>query len=242
MEKYTQDTLFNGRLTLRQPASGYRFSVDAVILGNLAACGPGQRVLDVGTGCGIIPMIMAYRNPDVGRIYGIDIQPEFADTAAENVRQNRMAARISIRCADVKTLSTADTDGPVDMVVCNPPHYKVFAGRVNPDTRRAIARHEIAMTLADLVTAAQRMLDKDGRLTAIYPAERLVDIATAMRNAGIEPAYFRFIHFTPGTEAQRVLVEGIAGKSAGGTRIGPPLYICDEAGAYTPEMAAMYGD
>ncbi|MGM0451793.1 MAG: tRNA1(Val) (adenine(37)-N6)-methyltransferase [Thermodesulfobacteriota bacterium] len=242
MENYTQDTLFNGRLTLRQAASGYRFSVDAVILANLAACSPGQRVLDVGTGCGIIPMILAYRNPGIGRIYGIDIQTEFAATAAENVRQNGMAEQIAIRCADARTLSPADTDGPVDMLICNPPHYKASAGRINPDTRRAISRHEIKMTLAELVAAAKRMLDSGGRFLTLYPAQRLVDITAAMRNAGIEPTHFRFIHFTPGTEAKRVFVEGIAGKSPGATRIGPPLYLCDEAGADSPEIAAMYKD
>lgn len=239
MTELTKDTFFNGRLIVNQSASGYRFSIDSVILANLAVVKRGQRVLDLGTGCGIIPLIMAWRNPDAGPIYGVEIQAELADTAAENVRQNRMESRITIRCTDMKTLAPEATDGPFDAVVCNPPHYKNNSGRINPDTQRAIARHEITVTLDDMAATAQRMLCRAGRLILIYPAERLVDLACAMRNAGIEPKRLRFIHSTAGTEAKRVFVEGIAGKRPG-AKIAAPLNIYDAAGHYTPETAAMF--
>lgn len=239
MNGFTRDTFFNGRLRVMQPASGYRFSIDAVLLANLADVKPGDRILDMGTGCGIIPLVLAYRHPDISRIFGIEIQKELADTANSNILENRMEERISIIHADFKTLMPAQTGGPVDLVICNPPHYPQNSGRINPDDQRALARHEIAMTLDDLIAVSRRMLNRAGRLFMIYPSVRIVDMMTRMRQAGIEPKQLRLIHPRPGAEARLVLAEGIAGRRPG-VKIGPPLCIHGNDGKYTPEIETMF--
>ncbi len=238
MNEFTRDTFFNGRLHVTQSANGYRFSIDAVILASLSAIRPGDRIADIGTGCGIIPLILADRHADISHVYGIDIQEELAEIARHNVTRNAMDDRITILCRDMKKLTPDSTGGPVDLIVCNPPHYKSRSGRINPDSQRAIARHEIAMTLDDLMDAVRRMLTPGGRLSIIYPAERLVDLSVRMRAADVEPKTLRLIHPRPGTEARLVAMEGIRGKRPA-VKIAPPLYIHDESGNYTPEVAAM---
>lgn len=238
MTEFTRDTFFNGCLHVRQSANGYRYSIDAVLLASLTAVRPGDRIADLGTGCGIIPLILMHRHPDIARIYGIEIQEELAEIARCNVTRNVMDDRIRILCRDLKTLAPADTSGPVDLIVSNPPHYKPRSGRINADSQRAIARHEIAMTIDDLMDAARRMLTPGGRLSLIYPAERLVDLSVRMREAGIEPKKLRLIHPGPGTGARLIVMEGIRGKRPA-VKIAHPLYIHDESGNYTPEVAAM---
>jgi tRNA1Val (adenine37-N6)-methyltransferase len=234
----TADTFFNGKITVRQNRSGYRFSIDAVLLAHHADPGPGKTVVDLGSGCGIISMILAYRRPDT-RIYGIELQKDLADMAALNVAESAMADRVSIICADMKTFPTDMVDGPVYLVVSNPPYRLANSGRVNPDAQRARARHEIAVTLEDVIQTAYRVLAVTGRLVMIYPAERITDIMTCMRSSGIEPKFLRTIHSGRRTEAKRILVEGVKGGHPG-MKIDVPLIIYHQDGSYTDEVKKMF--
>ena len=239
MDEQTQDTFFNGRITICQPASGYRFSIDAVILANTAARYKAVRALDIGTGCGILPIVMAYRNPGISVIHGIEIQGELADLARKNVSVNHMDPRIRIHTKDIQQATTREVGGPVDLIVCNPPHYETRAGRINPASQKALARHEIALPLKALVSAASRLLVAGGRFLVIYPASRLIDVCWNLRNAGIEPKWLRFIHSAPDQAASKVLVKGV--KDGGtGAAVASPLYVADGDGRYTPEMKAMF--
>ncbi|MFW6284545.1 MAG: tRNA1(Val) (adenine(37)-N6)-methyltransferase [Desulfosalsimonas sp.] len=237
---YTFDTFFNGRISVKQPPNGYRFSIDAVILGNLAAIQAGDRVLDLGCGCGVIPLILCYRNPDIAQVFGVEIQAELAAIARLNAEENHMNRQIRILHQDMKTLEPVDTSGSVDAVVCNPPHFAQRSGRINPDSQRALARHEIAVTIADVTAAAARMLAATGRFTVIYPCERMVDLVSAMRTAGIEPKRLRVIHPRPGTEARRVLAVGVKGGHPG-LKTDPPLFIRQDRNHYSEELEAMFG-
>lgn len=239
MNKYTQDSLFNGRIRIDQPASGYRFSADAVILANIASSRQASRVCDIGTGCGIVPLVMAYRNPSISVIFGIEIQHAPADTALRNTLQNGLDDRIRIIRGDARTLAIADIEGPVDLVVCNPPHCKEGGGRLNPCPQKATARHEITLNLESMLSAAGRLLAPRGRLMVIYPALRITDLLSRMRRARIEPRWLRFVHPSPGKTARRVVVEGVSGGGAGAS-IAAPLYITDGKGRYSSEMEAMY--
>ncbi len=235
----TFDTFFNGCISIKQPPGGYRFSIDAVILGNLAAVQDCDRVIDLGCGCGVIPLILCYRRPQIREIFGIEIQAELAGIARLNASENNMSSRIRILCKDIKTIVPADTGGRVEAIVCNPPHFARNSGRINPNSQRALARHEIAVTLEDVAAAAARMLTPAGRLTIIYPSERLADLILAMRNAVIEPKNLRMIHPRPGIEAKRVLVTGIKGKTAG-IKVDPPLFIRSNPDHYSREVSAMF--
>lgn len=241
MSDVTQDSLFNDRLMISQPASGYRFSIDAVLLANAAAFIPAGRICDIGTGCGIIPLVMAYRNPDLPGIYGIEIQKRLAEIAMTNVTQNRMAERITIIHKDVKTVHADDMKGLVDLIVCNPPHYEQSAARINPSSEKALARHEITLTIRDLLSAAARLLSPGGRLMMIYPAGRTPEVLLCMQRQQIAPKWLRFIHTAPEKEAKRVIVTGVFGGGAG-AKIADPLFLCDKKGRYTPEVAAMFAE
>ncbi len=238
MNDLTTDTFFNGRIQIKQNRYGYRFSIDAVLLAYYARPRPGDKVLDLGTGCGIIPLILAYRNPKI-QIHGIEVQEELAALAALNVKENCMDCCITIQCRDMKALQHGMISGPVDLVVSNPPYRKPESGRINPDLQRAVARHEIKVSLYDVVETARRMLRISGRFVTIYLAERMTDILTQMRSSDIEPKFLRMIHSGRNTEAKLILVEGVKGGRPG-TKIGPPLIIYREDGSYTDEVEKMF--
>jgi tRNA1Val (adenine37-N6)-methyltransferase len=239
MPELTHDTFLNGRLKIRQPKSGYRFSIDSVIAANLARIKPGERILDIGTGCGIISLILACRHPDI-TLFGVEIQPDLADIAARNVSENNLGHRITVICQDICTITPDLTAGCVDVVICNPPHFEADSGRINPDMGVAIARHEIKMTTDDLVRAAYRMLAPNGRLMVIYPAWRMTDIIILMREAGIEPKKAVLIYSKPEENAIRVMVEG-AKDGRKGLIAAPPFYIYDQNGRYSSVARNMFG-
>ncbi len=228
MPVLTNDTLFDGRLSIKQAKSGYRFSMDAVALASHAAIKSGDRVLDVGTGCGIIALMLAYLHPDI-TVYGVEIQKSLADIAVLNVNENSMADRITIFHQDIKTITPSMTSGPVDVVICNPPHTPKSSGRINPDNHLAIARHEIAITLDDLIETGKRMLTHAGRFIMVYPAKRMVETLSRMHAAQIEPKKITMIHTKPDTPAKRILLEGLK-NGLPGIVIAPPLIIHNKDG------------
>jgi tRNA1Val (adenine37-N6)-methyltransferase len=238
MSSHTIDTFFNGRIRIRQNQAGYRFSIDAVLLAYHATPQAGDKVLDLGTGCGIIPLIMAYRQPNI-RLYAIDVQTKLAGLAAVNVKKNKYDDRITVYCMDMKLLRPDMTAGFVDLVVCNPPYRRQGSGRINPSRQRAIARHELKVDLRTVVNTARRMLRTAGRFVTIYTAERIADILAEMRVAGLEPKYIRMIHSDPDADAGLILAKGIKGGRPG-LKIAPPLFVYDSKGHYTNEVQKMF--
>jgi len=238
MNSYTTDTFFNGKIRITQDRTGYRFSIDAVLLAYFADPRSGDKVLDLGTGCGIIPLILAYRQPHIA-IYGVEVQKELAELAVCNVRENQLEDRITVFGTDMKLLRTAMTAGPVDLVVCNPPFRRQGSGRINPDAQRAVARHEIKANLGDIIQTSHRMLRTAGRLVLIYTAGRLTDILCRMRTDGIEPKFIRMIHSRRDTEAALTLIEGVKGGRPD-LKIAPPLIIYDKKNDYTDEVESMF--
>ena len=238
MDTLTTDSFFNGRIQVLQQRCGYRFSIDAVLIAAYAGPRPADTVLDLGTGCGIIPLILAERNPKI-KVYGIEVQQSLADLAMLNVKANGLDKRIHILCMDMKALQPDKIGAPIDLVVSNPPYRKAATGRINPDQQRAVARHEIKVTLSDFIETARRMLRVSGRLVMIYPAERMTDLIVQMRSSGIEPKLTRMIHSAADTRAKLILVEGKKGGRPG-LKIGPPLIIYQKNGSYTDEVQAMF--
>jgi len=238
MRELTTDTLFDGRLMIRQRRHGYRFSIDAVLLAHHVRPRSGETLLDMGTGSGVIPLILAYRWPDI-RVYGMEIQPELYGLAVDNVRKNNLEHRITIVPHDLREPVPETLPCPFDRVVCNPPYRKARSGKVNPEPERAVARHEISATIADVLQATRRTLKIGGRFVTIYPAERSVDLLHAMRSGGIEPKRLRPVHSRTASEAKLILVEGIYG-SRPGTIIEAPLVIYGDDGEYTAEVQEMF--
>lgn len=234
----TQDTFFNGRITVLQYRQGYRFSIDAVLLAAFSSPGTKDSIVDLGTGCGIIPLILGFRNPGVS-ITGIEVQPELAALATQNIEANGLKERITIIHGDMRLISMQAVSGPVNLVVSNPPYRKDRSGRVNPNLQRAVARHEILATLNDVVGSASRLLGIGGRFAAIYPAERITDLLTTLRSAGIEPKHIQTVHATRHDPARLILVSGIkAGRP--GAAVHEPLVIYRPNGKYTDRVQAMF--
>jgi tRNA1Val (adenine37-N6)-methyltransferase len=237
LEPLTQDVFFGGGVRLKQERRGYRFSIDAVILAGCLHPRPGETIVDLGTGCGIIPILLAFRRPDV-RVWGVEVQEDLAALAVENVRANRMEPRVTILRGDLREIGAGAFGGPVDWIVSNPPYRRGRSGRVNPNTQRALARHEIAMTLADLVGAARRLLKTGGRLVVIYTAERAAELLAQLRSEQIEPKRLRSVHSDRLSNARLILIEGI--KNGGpGLTLPPPLIMYDENGTYSQEMHSL---
>ena len=238
MTTHTTDTFFNGRIKVKQDRGGYRFSIDAILLAAQAAPGPEDKVVDLGTGCGIISLIMAYRNPGI-MVYAVEVQAELARLALTNVRDNRLQDRITVLDTDMKTIKPDMTDGPVDLVVCNPPYRRPDSGRINPNHQRAVARHELKANLQDVTASTRRILKTSGRFVTIYSAERTADMLWQMRSDSLEPKYIRTIHSNARSEAKLVLVEGTKGGNPG-LKIGPPLILYQDNGDYTDAVQRMF--
>jgi tRNA1Val (adenine37-N6)-methyltransferase len=206
------DEFMHGRLRLIQPRCGYRFSIDAVLLSEFVTIKPQDRVVDLGTGCGIIPLLLLLKRP-VSHVIGLEIQPDMAGQACRNRLLNGFADRMSVVLADIRDLPLAPLS--TDVVICNPPYRQAATGRVNPNRQKAIARHEILMVLDDILRGSVRVLKAGGRLAIIYPAVRTVDMLARMRGHGLEPKRMRFIHADGGSESKLVMVEAYAGGRMG---------------------------
>lgn len=237
-ELVTEDSFFNGKIKLLQHQDGYRFSIDSVLLAAFVKPGHEDRIVDLGTGCGIISLILGYRYPGV-KITGIEVQHELAELAARNVEINGLNERISIICNDLKKITINEVSGPVDIVVSNPPYRKEKSGRVNPNYQQAVARHEIMSTIDDVVKAGSRLLGVGGRFAVIYTAERIADLLISLRSSGIEPKSLQTVHSKPNDPARLILVSGIKG-SRPGTTIMEPLFIYQTDGSYTKKIMAMF--
>lgn len=232
MPDRTARKIINARLDIAQPPTGYRFSIDALILAHHVDAAAGDRIADIGTGCGVIPLILARRFPEAV-ILGVEVQSELARLAEANASANHLADRIRIIEKDVRMVSAPET-GPLHIVTGNPPHTEKTAGRINPNNQMAIARHEIMMTITDLAEAANRLLSYKGRLFTVYPARRMPEVLLKMRDAGLEPKKIRTIHFKSDTSARRVLIQATK-HGQPGLEILPPLVMQNPDGSYTPE-------
>ena len=215
----TLDEFLDGRLRLIQSARGYRFSIDAVLLARFVTVRPGDVVVDLGAGCGIISLLLLLEKP-VARVLALEIQESLADQAVRNASLNGVTDRMAVMLADLRRVPFRKP--LADVVVCNPPYRRPGSGRVNPDFERAIARHEIMASLNDILSAASALLNPRGRVALIYPAGRLVDVVVRMRAFDFEPKRIQVVYPSMEEESKLVLVEGARG-GKGGVKILPPL-------------------
>lgn len=234
------EILSQGRLKILQKKKGYRFSIDAAILAYHIHLKDTETAVDLGTGCGIIPIILAHRIASA-RIYGIEIQEDLAELASRNVKLNRMDDRITVVHADIKDLRSHLEPGAADVVFSNPPYRKVVSGRVSPEPERAVARHEIKASLSDVVSVAEKLLRHSGRLVVIYPAERAADLIVKMRASRLEPKRLRLVHSRLHSEAELIVAEGLK-HGRPGLKVASPLILCKTDGSYTDEVKEMIGE
>jgi tRNA1Val (adenine37-N6)-methyltransferase len=216
----SMDEFMDGRLKLIQSKTGYRFSIDAILLSQFVTIKRGDRIIDLGTGCGIIPLILLLTRP-VGQTFGLEIQKDLADQAARNIVLNGYENRMGVILGDIKHPPFAPSSA--DVVTCNPPYRPKNSGRINPDLQRAIARHEMLASLDDILNAATRTLRAKGRLAMIYPAVRLVEVLVRMRGFNLEPKRIRVVYPGMESEAKLALIEASLGGRKG-LKVLPPLF------------------
>jgi len=200
------------------------------------------KIVDLGAGCGILPLLLA-RLSDAEELIGIEIQSELAERAMRNVQLNNLQDRVQILPGDIRNIRNLLPVSSVDLVVSNPPYRLPSSGRIAPDNERATARHELSGGLVDFVAAAKWLLKAGGRFAVIYLAERLPELMAEMVAARIEPKRLRMVHSRQDAPAKIVLLEGCKGGRPG-LKVEKPLYLykTDSAGRdYTEEVLQMYG-
>jgi len=216
----TIDSFLNGKLQIIQSRQGYRFSVDALLLAEFVSVRNEDIVIDLGAGCGIISLFLAVKRK-VGFIVGLELQEELASQAQRNIALNKLEKKIVVIRGDLRHLPI----GPAfaHIVVCNPPYRRQKSGRINPDSSKAIARHELSTKVNDILSAGKALLKEGGRLALIYPANRLAEIFAKMRIQDIEPKRLQIVFPNPSSHAKLAMIEGrLHGKS--GLKILPPLF------------------
>jgi tRNA1Val (adenine37-N6)-methyltransferase len=225
-------------LWLFQKKQGYRFSLDAVLLAGLTACRPPEKVMDLGAGCGIVSLILARRFPECSLV-GVECQPELAALAQRNILLNGLAGQVRIKALAMQDLPQQYPPAAVDLIVSNPPYRPLGAGRLNPDSQKAVARHELDGSLEVVAQAAAYLLPPRGRLAVLYPAWRLVHLCTMLRSHRLEPKTVRLIHSRPGEEACLVWLEARKnGREE--LKVLPPLMIYQPQGGYAAEMEEIF--
>lgn len=236
----TLDDLRKWGLKLVQPRCGYRFSVDSLLLAEFAHLPERGRVADLGTGSGVIALIVAKKMPAV-EVVGIDLQGEMVERAKLSARINGLSHRVSFVRLNYRDVKDAFEPESFDYVIANPPYWEPDRGRMVKDRGKALARYELEATLEDLVEAAFYLLRFRGKFGLIFCAERSVDVLSSLRARGLEPKRLRFVHPYSRRKAQFVMVEAVKGAKRGALEVEPPLIIYEKDGRYTDEVAEMIG-
>ena len=233
------DRLAFASLVVRQPPRGYRFSVDSVLLADFAAPRCEGAVLDLGTGSGIVLLLLARLCPGLSRGVGVELQAGLCDCARANIEANGLSGRLRAVLGDFRESLAGVAEGAFDLVVSNPPYRPVGAGRRNPDRQKEIARHEVACTMPGLFRAASRFLSPRGRFAALGLPHRLPEMLASAAASGIFAETLRFVHPMPGRPANLLLFAG-SRRRGGGPRVLPPLCVYDAPGRYSPETEAVF--
>ena len=238
MEDETPDVHGAWRLTLHQNPNGYRFSLDAFLLADFVPPQPAGPIIDLGTGCGVVACLLARRFPGIP-ITALELQAGLAAVAQQNVTQNALSRQVSIVQADMRGAAACLAPARFATVVCNPPYRAVGRGRLNPQSEKAIARHEVAVTLCQIVQAARRLLARRGRLLLVYHPSRLAELCSRLQAADLNPCRLRFVHPSREASATMVLVEALRG-GRDALEVLPPLVVYQAPNVYSAEMQAIF--
>ncbi|WP_298267882.1 tRNA1(Val) (adenine(37)-N6)-methyltransferase [Geobacter sp.] len=236
----TVDELRAHDLRIIQQRHGYRFSLDPLLLCAFAGGGRAERVIDLGTGSGIIPLVLA-RQDAQATFVGVEVQKGMAELAERNVALNGLSERIGIVHEDIVGLRKRFPVSSFDLVLSNPPYRKRGTGRVSPKAGRDEARHESTATLADFLAAAKYLVKPTGRICFIYHPGRLPDLFAEAAGLKLTPLRLRLVHGTRDAEARMVLVEFVKGRK-GELRVLPPLIVRGDDFTYTAEVVAVLGE
>lgn len=225
-------------LRIEQPPVGYRSSLEPFLLASFASLGGEERALDLGTGSGVLALLLARRYPAL-RVVGIEIQEDLVALARKNVERSGLGGRVEILPGDFRQARGLWPSGSFDVALSNPPYRPLHSGRLSPDPGRALARHEITMSLTDLAEVCRYLLKDHGKLFLTYHPARLVELARVCWEKDLTIKRLRFVHGRPGAQAKMVLVEAVK-RGRAGLRVSPPFFVNRESGDYSTEMKGVY--
>lgn len=227
-------------IKIYQSKTGYRFSVDSLLLSDFVDLKTVLNIADLGSGSGVVGILIAKKYPKA-KVDLFELQPGLVDLSAKNICLNNLKDRMQALQCDIRTLP-ASYPGlyEYELAVSNPPFRKPKSGRLNVEEERAIARHELRLSLSELVAAVFALLKAKGRFCIIYHPCRLSELIETLKKKNLEPKRLRFVHSTQSSEAKMVLVEAVKGGRTG-LKVENPLFLYNEDGSYTEEMLEIYG-
>ena len=237
------DQLMQYDLEIIQSPDVFSFSLDAVLLGDFAHIRKRDdlKIFDLCSGNGAVALMLSQKTKS--SIYAVEIQEELVDMAKRSIKLNHLEDQVQAIHKDLKEISKAHYDS-VDIITCNPPYFPMTErGAVNPNEHLAIARHEIYLTLDELMAKISKLLKVNGKAYLVHRPDRFLELMDTMRKYEVTPKRVRFIHPTDEMNANMVLVEGIKRGKEAGFQMLPPLYVHDKSGAYRPEVRKiLYGE
>ncbi|KEI08293.1 hypothetical protein Z957_07145 [Clostridium sp. K25] len=235
----TLDDLQLNGIHVIQKKDGFRFGIDAVLLANFAKVKNGDRVVDLCSGTGIVPFIIAGKTK-ASNITGIEIQRDMTEMANRSTKFNKLQDKIEFICEDLTNINNIKKISKADLVTVNPPYKLCNSGIVNPNDKMAIARHEICCNLEDVIIACRTLLKDNKRMYMVHRPDRLADIITLMRKNKIEPKRIQMVHPNTKKPPNIVLIEG---QRDGGAFLKwePPIYVYNDEGGYSDQIQVIYG-
>ena len=233
------DDLQRNGYRIIQKKKGFCFGMDAVLLSGFAQVKEGEVAVDLGTGTGIIPILLEAKTK--GKHFtGLEIQEEVAEMAGRSVRLNQLENRVDIVRGDIKEASRLFGKASFDVVTSNPPYMNANHGLKNPELPKAIARHEVFCTLDDVCREASLLLKSGGRFYMVHRPHRLAEIITALKTYKLEPKRMKLVHPFVDKEANMVLIEAVRGGRSM-MKVEAPIIVYREPGVYTREIYDVYG-
>lgn len=237
-EERLDDLQIKGYQIIQNPGK-FCFGIDAVLLSSFAKVKRGEKVLDLGTGTGILPILLEAKS-EGKHFTGLEIQEESADMARRSAEYNHLQEKIEIVTGDIKEAATIFGTVSFDVITTNPPYMIGQHGLSNPESAKAIARHEVLCCLTDILRESAKILRPKGRFYMVHRPFRLAEILAEMQKYGLEPKRMRLVYPYVDKEPNMVLVEGMKGANPRMT-VEPPLIVYEKDGSYTEELLKMYG-
>ncbi len=233
------DDLQRNNLKIIQDPGRFCFGMDAVLLSGFATAGKGDKLLDLGTGTGILPILLSAKT-EAAELTGLEIQPESADMADRSVRLNGIGDRVKIVRGDIKEADKLFPLSSMDVITCNPPYMIGEHGLTNPESPKAIARHEIECTFEDVARVTERILKPNGHFYLVHRPFRLSEILCTLTKYHLEPKRMRLVYPFADREPNMVLIDAVRGAKPRMT-VEKPLIIFREKDVYTDEVKELYG-
>lgn len=226
------------QILISQNPEGYRYSVEPFLLTHWACPSGGSKILDIGTGCGVIPLLLMSRQPDL-EITAVEIQNSLYQNAVKNVKSNGWSHSIRVLEGEFQTIADDLEPESFDLILSNPPYRKVNSGKINPCKGKALARHELALTLETLTAASVPLLKPGGKIALAYPFHRLEEVMSQLRKVQLNPTRFVRVFGHEKVVPKICLVEAVNG-NAPETPMEQTLTIYHPDGSYTQTMQEIY--